>query len=182
MPAGSARRTGLILLFAEKRCHPTRGGIRRACAGRSPDSGLRASPPPSRVAQWLVGACRPLQWRNRPRFSRGSRAPAHGPTGHTTGLCQRSARAWPPLRAEAMRKKRDPGKAGYFVPRVGGTRCARLSPSSQPWTLSPWPGRRRSGRCAAKGETGHPEGRAKLRTASVPGQGFTSRRKQKAPR
>ena len=51
-------------------------------------SGVETSSPPSRLLpnQWLnpaaerllrprVGACSPLQWRNRPRISRGSRTP-----------------------------------------------------------------------------------------------------------
>src|SRR5215468_1639742 len=46
--------------------------------------------PPSRrrsvgVGQWPVGVCSPLQWRNRPRFSRGSLTPGcdeDGPMAH----------------------------------------------------------------------------------------------------
>ena len=42
-------------------------------------SGVTSLPPSRRrslrAGQWLVGVCSPLQWRNRPRFSRGSLTP-----------------------------------------------------------------------------------------------------------
>jgi hypothetical protein len=47
---------------------------RRAPPSRYPDFGLGTSLPPSRpqVRPVAPGVCSPLQWRNRPRFSRGS--------------------------------------------------------------------------------------------------------------
>jgi len=53
------------------------GASGRAQSNRYPDSGLQISLPPSRrfndrSRQWLVGACNPIQWRNRRRFSRRS--------------------------------------------------------------------------------------------------------------
>jgi len=69
--AAPAERTGLILLLAEKlippgRNHDERSRIDILTSGFQPHSRLPGCWP---VA---VGACSPLQWRYRPRFSRGS--------------------------------------------------------------------------------------------------------------
>jgi hypothetical protein len=37
--------------------------------------GFDLAPAFPRKTQWLLGVCSPLQWRNRPRFSRSSRTP-----------------------------------------------------------------------------------------------------------
>jgi len=49
-------------------------------------SGFDLAPafPPARTAEWnsgLLGVCNPLQWRNRPRFSRGSLTPGSDDDG-----------------------------------------------------------------------------------------------------
>ena len=70
-----AGRAGLILLFdgevgsakAEPDEHSQTGIL-------TPGLNLAPAFPPHAFAsrQWLVGVCNPIQWRNRPRFSRGS--------------------------------------------------------------------------------------------------------------
>ena len=77
-----ARRAGLILLFdgevGLKVGQASRLSRieepRRAPPNRYPDFGPGTSLPPSRsyARPVAVGVCSPLQWRNRPRFSRGS--------------------------------------------------------------------------------------------------------------
>ena len=77
-----ARRAGLILLFDGEVGPEHRTGVppvphrepRRAPPNRYPDFGPGTSLPPSRsyARPVAVGVCSPLQWRNRPRFSRGS--------------------------------------------------------------------------------------------------------------
>src|SRR5439155_23265599 len=55
---------------------------RRAQPNRYPDFGPGTSLPPSRSGGPVaVGVCNPLQWRNRPRFSRGSLTPGCGDDG-----------------------------------------------------------------------------------------------------
>ena len=75
IPSRTSGWAGLILLFAEK-C-PGTSRSRRAQPNRYPDFGLQTSFPPSHplmalAGQWLLGIRIPLQWRYRPRFSRGS--------------------------------------------------------------------------------------------------------------
>jgi len=75
----SAGWTGLILLLTEKwlfmRRSPDRPHKNRD-EHRQTDiltSGLTLLPPSRSCGPVAVGVCSPLQWRNRPRFSRGSR-------------------------------------------------------------------------------------------------------------
>ena len=63
--------------FSLRRSAAPNGASGRAQSNRYPDSGFQTSLPPSRrfndrSRQWLVGACNPIQWRNRRRFSRRS--------------------------------------------------------------------------------------------------------------
>src|ERR1700752_1217614 len=69
----TVRRAGLILLFVGEVDPANFHGIATSTA--KPVSWLRASILASAFPfyeQWLVEACNPIQWRNRPRFSRGS--------------------------------------------------------------------------------------------------------------
>ena len=64
-------RAGLILLF-DGEVAPLIGAG-RAQPNRYPDFELEPrSRLPGRDGQWQLGVCRSLQWRNRPRFTRGS--------------------------------------------------------------------------------------------------------------
>jgi len=79
-PALAAQAGLILLIVGEVDCasdghRPTRQQPRRAQPNRYPDFGHDLAPAfPLAVCgkQWLVGARSPLQWRNRPRFSRGS--------------------------------------------------------------------------------------------------------------
>jgi hypothetical protein len=63
---------GLILLF-DGEVDSAWAESRRAQPNRYPDFGLKTSLPPSRPGGPVaLGVCNPLQWRNRPRFTRGS--------------------------------------------------------------------------------------------------------------
>jgi hypothetical protein len=69
--------SGLILLLTEKwslrrRSQTAAPTTRRAQSNRYPDFGRDLAP--AFPTRWSValGVCSPLQWRNRPRFSRGS--------------------------------------------------------------------------------------------------------------
>jgi hypothetical protein len=73
-----AEQAGLILLLTEKLA-PLRGSHDEHNQTDILTSGVTSLPPSRRrsfrAGQWLVGVCSPLQWRNRPRFSRGSLTP-----------------------------------------------------------------------------------------------------------
>ena len=68
--------TGLILLFDGEVSRRSSRATMTSTTVRYPDSGPETSLPPSRshAKPVALGVCSPLQWRNRPRFSRGSRA------------------------------------------------------------------------------------------------------------
>jgi len=66
-------RIWLASSFSWRRSWSRTPGPRRAQPDRYPDLGLDLAPAfPVLVGPVAVGVCSPLQWRNRPRFSRGS--------------------------------------------------------------------------------------------------------------
>jgi len=100
-PRALARRAGLILLFDGEVGSRSRTGVppgepRRAPPSRYPDFGPRTSLPPSRShpRPVAVGVCSPLQWRNRPRFSRGSLTFGSVGDGQSVHLFQRTATSY----------------------------------------------------------------------------------------
>src|SRR5947208_9246212 len=86
------QRAGLILLFdGEVGCRKRQP--RRAQLNRYPDFGFNLAPafPIPTSGSVALGVCIPLQWRNRPRFSRGSRSFSCNISDFKIRLFQRAA-------------------------------------------------------------------------------------------
>lgn len=75
-PAAHTAGSGLILLFVGEADPPSRDGPDEGSQADILTPGINLAPAfPVIADQWPLGVCSPLQWRNRSRLSRDSRAP-----------------------------------------------------------------------------------------------------------